>query len=104
MMRKLQYVAALSLFVLSACNTTPNGSVPTFEAAYCSTQIFIPDPVTVTGRAVYKRREFTGSGLGSVDSAEYPIRHAEIVVRVIGTGGTVQCGVTNTLGYFSLQV
>lgn len=82
--------------------TTGSSSTP--EAAYCST-VSTPSPsVTITGKAVYKRREYHATyGLGNVDSTDYPIRRAE--VRVLNSSGQViQCGETDNNGDFSVAV
>jgi hypothetical protein len=103
-MKNTMHGAALTVLILSACNTSPNGGDGAVEISFCSTQIYIEKAVEITGRAVYQRREFTPSGLGGVDSQDYPIRHAEIIVTSNTSGGRVQCGVTNTLGYFSFFI
>ena len=73
------------------------------ELAYCSTSPVYADPITITGTAQFKRREITSSGLGAPGPAAIPIRYAE--VRVTDPDGVVtQCGETDALGNFSLDL
>ncbi len=95
----------LALFVLSciiiSCSDKEDQSPP--EGEYCRLRkTSFQNPVTITGKAIYKRRLFVNEGLGGVDPKDYPIRHAE--VRILKDGQLVQCTETNALGGFSFNV
>ncbi len=81
------------------CNNTPCANEPSI----CSTINSFSPSVTITGSAVYKRRLYLSSGLGGVDSNDYPIRYAEIAV-LDSTGSEIQCGETDASGNFSISV
>jgi hypothetical protein len=79
------------------------------ELSYCSNVRTFSSSVTITGTAVYQKREIVlpnssgeNGGLGSA-SSDIPIRRAE--VRVTNSSGTeVQCGETDNSGNFSLSL
>ncbi len=75
------------------------------EKTLCSaTTNFAPNKYTITGKAIYKRRGYGGSGLTStIDPTNYPIRHAEVEVRN-SSGGQVQCSTTDANGDFSVDL
>ena len=79
------------------------------ELSYCSNVRTFSIPVTITGTAVYQKREIVlpdingeNGGLGDA-SSDIPIRRAE--VRVTNSSGTeVQCGETDNSGNFSITL
>lgn len=73
------------------------------EASFCSSVASFSDAVTVTGQAVYTKRDITSSGLGAVGSTQYPIRRAEIAI-IDSSGTVIQCGETDATGNFSISV
>lgn len=116
-MRRLQFLPLFSILILAACGgqnqdnsgtsndvcpSSPSAPVKS-EPALCTNILSPSSPVTITGSAVYQRRQFVSQGLGSVDSTTYPIRYAEIAV-LDASGNQVQCGETDASGDFSLQI
>lgn len=87
--------------------TTSSSSAPS-EEAYCSSGQSFTSSISITGTAVYQRREFistcaTGGTcyLGAAGS-DIPIRRAE--VRVLSGSSVVQCGETDDSGQFTISV
>ena len=118
------HIALLSIIgalLLSACDPqTPTKVIITnplcdtqTEAPICTTNAVFNDPVTITGKAVYNRREIfltNGGGLGSaaVDvgvnrATQNPIRRAEVQV-LDSSGSVVQCANTDDSGVFSFTL
>lgn len=111
LLRYIQIPSVIILAVLlSGCvisgSTSLSSSPP--ELSYCSSTQSYPQSITVTGTAVYQRREFIGTCatggacyLGAA-GADTPIRYAE--VRVLSGSNVVQCGQTDNNGQFSITL
>lgn len=100
------FLAVLSAACAPSGSTSSGSTAP--EESYCSTSTTYPDSVSITGTAVYQRREFLASCLtggtcylGSPGS-DRAIRYAE--VRILQGTNIIQCGQTDSNGQFSLQV
>ncbi|MFK8136919.1 MAG: carboxypeptidase-like regulatory domain-containing protein [Bdellovibrionales bacterium] len=77
------------------------------ERTFCSNVISPTDPVSISGVAEFQRREISSlglcKGLCGVDSSNFPIPLAEVVVKD-SSGNIVQCGLTDASGNFSINV
>ncbi len=94
--------SCLASLFLSACGGSSNGNTaPPSQApaAYCSTITSYSNAVSITGSAGYQYR---ADGNGAVTGPN-PIRYAEIIVQD-SSGQIIQCGETNSLGQFTLNV
>ncbi|HEX4924233.1 MAG TPA: pre-peptidase C-terminal domain-containing protein [Bdellovibrionales bacterium] len=101
-MGKAYWGAVFSILLLAACSqTSPAGA--RLEPSYCEQAKVYQNPITVSGRALYQRRQFTGSGLGDTDPTSYPIRYAEIAVWQ-DEQFLIQCATTDGSGNFEFQV
>lgn len=111
--QKWLYLTLGLIVTMSGCGVFKNEIIVTTvqrtEAEFCSSASAYPSGITVTGTAVYRKREYsatacngTDPGLGA-EGADRPIRYAE--VRVIdGSGTVIQCGSTDGSGNISLVV
>ncbi len=101
-MKKYVIIALVGMIsIVASCNKEEK--ITSLEAKYCQVEeTSLENPVTVTGKATYRRRLFVEEGLGQIDPKNYPIRYAE--VRVLKGDELVGCAETNASGEFTFDV
>lgn len=101
-MKKYVTIALVGMIsIVASCDKEEKKT--SLEARYCQLEdTSLENPITITGKAIYKRRLFVEKGLGGIDPKNYPIRYAE--VRILKENELIGCAETNASGEFTFDI